>query len=324
MNRFFTFTFFIMFAVQAYPQKVESIAVGPSSRVYEVIRPNEEKISISNGLTTQFLDVPLFKGDYVYGRVALDVSMFGLDLLYKTVCYNWKTGKLCLAIDGNIKNMGDDQAIIEEYHTKYGNNKIPAYGCYDLSSKKYLEDVQWEHYIEENNSFLFFNGKNKNNGKKSSLPISHLKEYPDNVYMHNGVEAVDLGLSVKWASFNIGNVSVPQNSGIGIKTNFEGDCAQRFWGGSWRMPTEKEFQELIEKCEWEGVQAEGTYLIKATGPSGNFVYFYTGSYMPAHNYNSSKFNVYHIQLMWATGIVERNVGQCYPKMLYSIRPVCNK
>ena len=82
--------------------------------------------------------------------------------------------------------------------------------------------------------------------------------------------------------------------------------------------------ELIEKCEWEGVQAEGTYLIKATGPSGNFVYFYTGSYMPAHNYNSSKFNVYHIQLMWATGIVERNVGQCYPKMLYSIRPVCNK
>ena len=89
-----------------------------------------------------------------------------------------------------------------KYHTKYGNNKIPAYGCYDLSSKKYLEDVHWEHYIEENNSFLFFNGKNKNNGKKSSLPISHLKEYPDNVYMHNGVEAVDLGLSVKWASFN--------------------------------------------------------------------------------------------------------------------------
>lgn len=43
-----------------------------------------------------------------------------------------------------------------KYHTKYGNNKIPAYGCYDLSSKKYLEDVHWEHYIEENNSFLFF------------------------------------------------------------------------------------------------------------------------------------------------------------------------
>ena len=55
MNRFFTFTFFIMFAVQAYPQKVESIAVGPSSRVYEVIRPNEEKISISNGLPHNFL-----------------------------------------------------------------------------------------------------------------------------------------------------------------------------------------------------------------------------------------------------------------------------
>ena len=87
------------------------------------------------------------------------------------------------------------------------------------------------------------------------MPISHLKEYPDNVYMHNGVEAVDLGLSVKWASFNIGNVSVPQNSGIGIKTNFEGDCAQRFWGGSWRMPTEEEFQELIEKCEWDDYYA---------------------------------------------------------------------
>lgn len=322
MNRFLIImAMALLFVGKAYSQKVVPIVVGPSSRVYEVVRPDGEKISIAHGLNVQFLTIPLFYGDYVCGRVALDDSMFGLELQYKSVCYNWKTGNLCLVVDGYIKNIFGDKIVVEGYHGKSGGRVI-AYGCYDISLKKYLEDVLWEHYVQEDGKLFFFNGNKKNSGHQVELSSLLPKDYPDNVYLNNGVEAVDLGLSVKWASFNIGNMVTPQSNGIMISPNMEGDFAQRFWGDSWRMPTEEEFQELIEKCEWEGEQIGGTSLIKATGPSGRFVYFCTGSYMPFHATN--KFNVFHIQLMWATGIVEKNVGPWHPKMLYSVRPVCDK
>ena len=105
---------------------------------------------------------------------------------------------------------------------------------------------------------------------------------------HNGHEWVDLGLSVKWATCNIGADS-PEDYGdyfawgetetkssydwdncfdcldskwdgrwgiykIGGKTSISPtsghDTARENWGGSWRMPTEAEFEELCTKCEW--------------------------------------------------------------------------
>ena len=116
-------------------------------------------------------------------------------------------------------------------------------------------------------------------------------------------EAVDLGLSVKWASFNLG-ASKPEEHGdyyawgetepyydsfdpltwmegkepgydwatyvfcngsynnltkynndisYGLvdnkmSLNQDDDAAYRHWGGSWRMPTQSEFQELIDNC----------------------------------------------------------------------------
>ena len=102
-----------------------------------------------------------------------------------------------------------------------------------------------------------------------------------------GVEAVDLGLSVKWANMNVGAESVtdygkyyawgattdnysesknyqwsntPYYTGDGIthswskytgsdsKSTLEAadDAAAVNWGGSWRMPTDTEMQELLE------------------------------------------------------------------------------
>ena len=96
--------------------------------------------------------------------------------------------------------------------------------------------------------------------------------------MHNGHEWVDMGLAAKWATCNIGTDS-PEEYGdcyswgetekidcgkydvyrswgdiSGSKTR---DVARVKWGGDWRMPTEREMQELNEKCIWSWVQRKG-------------------------------------------------------------------
>ena len=93
----------------------------------------------------------------------------------------------------------------------------------------------------------------------------------------NGHEYIDLGLSVKWATCNI-NANNPWDYGSyfawgetskkssytkdnsktysnsrydnGIGGNISTDVASANWGGSWRLPAKKEFQELLNNCTW--------------------------------------------------------------------------
>lgn len=57
------------------------------------------------------------------------------------------------------------------------------------------------------------------------------------------------------------------------KTTLEAadDAATVNWGNSWRMPTVKEFEELIEKCTWTWTLSRGCgYIVK--GPSGHSIF----------------------------------------------------
>lgn len=110
-------------------------------------------------------------------------------------------------------------------------------------------------------------------------------------------EAVDLGLSVRWASWNVG-ASAPEEFGgrygwadpTGGKRTTELDdypsatppadicgteydiaCAQ--WGDGWRLPSQAEFQELVDNCTWEWTEANGVAGRRATAPNGNSVFF---------------------------------------------------
>ena len=125
-------------------------------------------------------------------------------------------------------------------------------------------------------------------------------------------EAVDLGLSVKWASCNVGAESPEDYGGyyawgeteeknnygattykyfrdldgdgdyyddganwINIGSNISGtsyDVAHVKWGGSWRMPTKDEFRELSENCSWEWTSVNGVSGQKVTGPNGNSIF----------------------------------------------------
>ena len=113
----------------------------------------------------------------------------------------------------------------------------------------------------------------------------------------NGHEYVDLGLSVKWATCNIGAES-PEKPGYyfawgettpkdkytkndylyikSVKSNisksFKYDAAQFAWGEGWRLPTKKELQELTNKCIWEKEVIKGAVGFRITGPNGNSIF----------------------------------------------------
>ena len=95
-----------------------------------------------------------------------------------------------------------------------------------------------------------------------------------------GHEFVDLGLSVKWATCNIGAKS-PYDPGeyyawsnekktsiraVGYWSSEDSksqriDIASANWGRPWRMPSLDEFHELMEKCEWESV-LDSSFILK--------------------------------------------------------------
>ncbi|MCD8304571.1 MAG: protein kinase [Prevotellaceae bacterium] len=113
----------------------------------------------------------------------------------------------------------------------------------------------------------------------------------------NGHGYVDLGLSVKWATCNVG-ASSPEGYGnyyawgetstkssytednsatyeksIGeISGNASYDAARANWGSSWRLPTASEIDELINKCQRTWTTMGGHAGYKVTGPNGNSIF----------------------------------------------------
>ena len=51
------------------------------------------------------------------------------------------------------------------------------------------------------------------------------------------------------------------------------DAAASIMGGTWRMPTKKEFEELLEKCTWQMVVQNGRFGYKVTGVNNNSIFF---------------------------------------------------
>ena len=57
-----------------------------------------------------------------------------------------------------------------------------------------------------------------------------------------------------------------------ISGNAQYDAATANWGGSWRMPTKDEMQELVVHCEWEYTQVNGVNGAKVIGPNGSCIF----------------------------------------------------
>lgn len=118
-------------------------------------------------------------------------------------------------------------------------------------------------------------------------------------------QAVDLGLSVKWAPFNLcevrGGQELPLLVGWGdvTGTNYSTDLkyfpvqqpdqyilgtkydiATTLWGSEWRLPSDDEMRDLLNLCEWtKRVSDEGELLgFDVKGTNGNSIFLpVTGS-----------------------------------------------
>ena len=163
-------------------------------------------------------------------------------------------------------------------------------------------------------------------------------------------EYVDLGLSVKWATCNVG-ASKPEdyggyyawgetstksnyswsncfdcldNSGnswsvykIGGKTKIEPDSghdtARENWGGTWRMPTIKELEELNSKCTWKWTTKGGHNGYVVTGPNGNMIF------LPAagSRYNASSSGVGEDGYYWSSTLISSGSGHAQILHFYS-------
>ena len=54
------------------------------------------------------------------------------------------------------------------------------------------------------------------------------------------------------------------------------DAARANWGGAWRMPTDAEWTELLENCEWTWTTLNGVNGYEVKGTNGNFIFLPAG------------------------------------------------
>ena len=199
-----------------------------------------------------------------------------------------------------------------------------------------------------------------------AFPGGDGSDYPVDDISEQGIsteQKVDLGLSVCWAGWNVGATSSEgygnyyawgetttksdyaessyqyhNGSYMNIGSNICGtqyDVARAQWGGSWRMPTKAEFQELKDRCTWTWTSYKGIDGYKVTGPNGNSIFLpaaggrygrelrnrgYYGYYWSG-SLNES-YQSYAYYLIFDSG--DRSVKDFFREYGYTVRPVCDK
>lgn len=160
------------------------------------------------------------------------------------------------------------------------------------------------------------------------------KKAPSNG-VNNGHEYVDLGLSVKWATCNIGantseeygdyyawgetatkeNYSKKDykfydrgNRAYNFQTSLkpEDDVATTNWGGTWRIPTQAEIQELLDrsKCTWAWTTINGVKGYKVISKKNKNSIFLPagGCYNEKEPYKDGLYGYY-----WSSSLDENGV-----------------
>lgn len=141
---------------------------------------------------------------------------------------------------------------------------------------------------------------------------------------------VDLGLSVKWASYNIGATSETQQGDLiswgetepkstytkdtynfysngtytSIGSDIKGteyDAANVRWGGTWRMPTYSEWQELIDNCTWTWSESKQGYTVTSS-TNGKSIFLYAGGYCTDQQWYEGSLGYY-----WSSAADERPI-----------------
>lgn len=181
-------------------------------------------------------------------------------------------------------------------------------------------------------------GKNTSENEKVSTKVR--KDGPLTGTI-NGHEWIDLGLpsGIKWATCNVGanaaeeygnyfgwgetepkedyssinsltyKVSLKKLKKAGIVDDnntltLTNDAANVQWGGSWRLPTDDEFAELISECSWNFASFNGVNGYLVTGPNGKNIFLPASAYQNGTTIeNDGDFGDY-----WSSTLIEESSG----------------
>ena len=194
-------------------------------------------------------------------------------------------------------------------------------------------------------------------GQELMLNFTLVKSTPKSTtHSSENHECVDLGLSVKWATCNVGankpedygdyfawGETKPKKSYSSLNYFYKdnlttlplsADAARANWGGSWRMPTRAEQDELREQCTWRWTTQNGVKGYMVTSKKNGKSIF-----LPAagSRYVSSLLNAGSYGYYWSSSLSTSNTSDAY--CLYfdssyvdwyfydryygrSVRPVC--
>lgn len=175
-----------------------------------------------------------------------------------------------------------------------------------------------------------------NNGSNSGGGTANSNE-PNTSGRLDGHDYVDLGLSVKWATCNVGAYSpegygsyfawgetseknyygdnnyafyISTNDGyrftyIGDISGTQYDAARSKWGGSWRMPTKAEYDEINNKCVQKCITYKGVKGRLFTGPNGNRIFFPAAGAKSDYDTNWTEFGWYWTSTLYVNDYWER-------------------
>lgn len=157
----------------------------------------------------------------------------------------------------------------------------------------------------------------------------------------DGYEYVDLGLSVKWATCNVG-ATKPEDFGgyyawgetsekstytwntysygtymneVNIGSDIKGtryDVANKKWGSKWRMPTRKEFSELYTNCTIKKVTLNSVDGYQFTANNGNSIFIPIAGYKDKSGLNKG----FHY---WSSNLGSADPGRAYYLLVTSNR-----
>ena len=168
----------------------------------------------------------------------------------------------------------------------------------DVDTEKLKQELKKELLAE----LLKEQQSTNNNTEQNTTQIVSSSELENQSNIHNDHEYVDLGLSVKWATCNVGatkpeeygdyfawgevkpksrysisNYLIHKNPAV-LSLSF--DAARVNWGGNWRMPTDAELKELNEQCTWTWTTQNGVNGYKVTSKkNGKSIFLPAAGYM---------------------------------------------
>lgn len=203
-------------------------------------------------------------------------------------------------------------------------NKVKAEGADGLTPRLKVEDGYW--YVSYDNGATWVEaGAATTEGSGDNLfkEVSYDDEYvyltladgtvlvlprikvetPEEPVTGNSGNAIDLGLSVKWADRNVGadspeaygdyyawgelttkteyneynSTAYGKDTGV-ISGNATYDVATANWGDGWRLPTVEEINELVANCTWTWVEQNGVNGMSVKAANGNTIFLPAAGY----------------------------------------------